>query len=173
VGPKLFVKAPARFQPTVQWILAQLGSGKAGASAAAGEQVEKTSFTASGDRVTMSRAGKQVIADAIVVDSTKDRAEATGKNVAVGSAADPTRVFTYSITGQVEHPGVYCMPKEGMSLRRAIVAGGGKFEGVKEVVVSKTENGLVTVTHRVKGEELGLAGAKDPMLADGEVIEVK
>jgi hypothetical protein len=29
VGTKLFVHAPARFQPTVQWILTQVGSGKA------------------------------------------------------------------------------------------------------------------------------------------------
>ena len=207
VGSKLFVKAPARFQPTVQWILAQLGSGKPAAasadenkvpvlgdipliaplfrkdgerpSAPAADAGGATTFTATGDRVTATRGGKSITADSIDVVPGEGTIVARGsggvtrREVSSAAQAASDRQGTVSITGQVQRPGAYSLPLTGLSLRRAIIAASGKLEGVQEVVVSKSENGLVTVVHRIKGEELRTEGGSDPMLADGQVIEVK
>lgn len=77
VGARLFVKAPARFQPTVEWILGQLEGSKKGAAKEGGGDVR---FTGQGDRVTATReGGASITADAIVVRPGDGTLTAEGK----------------------------------------------------------------------------------------------
>lgn len=173
VREKMFVKAPARFQPRVQWILTQLGSDKS--ASAAVEQSEKTSFTASGSRVTMARGESSVTATRIEVDPAKDTIEAIGNGVEVSAAVratqkDPGLVY---LSGSVPRPGVYQLPENGLTVRRLLVAGGVSTANVREVIVSSSGNGHSTVMHRLTGDELRTESGKDPILAKGEAIEVK
>jgi hypothetical protein len=282
VGSKLFVRAPARFQPTVQWILAQLGS-SAGAPAAGtmrrgvpilkdvpvisplfstpeGEQSLDDSAQRKGApashtvlekdtwrSIAGARLGNQELWMALVWvngGSTGDfgqpeigrelrmpDAEAqaaryivatdtpevfrakyvedagwwkrlvalnprleidwvtgnvlrlpaavsgrqtldTGKGNAAMAANDP-ETGSYTVKGKVEHAGLYSMPRNGVSVLRAIAASGGKLEDVHEVVVSQTENGVVNVVHRLTGNDLRTSGAADPKVGNGQILEVK
>jgi protein involved in polysaccharide export with SLBB domain len=147
VGTKLFVHAPARFQPTVQWILAQVGTSKGTAVGDAGERAP--------------------VAGAVAVGT------GLGGKTTTPAPDAPRARKTVSITGAVATPGVFLIPESGLSVRQAIVTAGGKFDGVEDVLVSRTENGAVKARHRLSGDQLRESGSEDPALQDGDVVDVR
>lgn len=77
------------------------------------------------------------------------------------------------LSGALARPGVYALPDQGLTLRRALSAAGLSGGSFREVVVSRTRDGRASVAYRIAKADLDDEEGIDPALEPDDQVSVK